>query len=106
MSQTKYIFFDIDGTLTEGNLSSWDYVTIGLGLKLEVHHKILKRLGKKELALQAAIDELSKYWKSSNKATLPEFNSILDSIKLRTNTDLIIKELTKKGYKSILYEFE
>lgn len=102
MNNSKYIFFDIDGTLTEGNFSSWDYITIGLGLDLKVHHNILKKLKENQITLQNAINALSLYWKSSNKANKKEFLTILNSIKLRKNSENTIQELKNNGYKIIL----
>ncbi len=102
MSKIKYIFFDIDGTLTEGELTSWDYITVGLGLDLKVHHDILKRIGENKISIQQAIDELSTYWRSTKNATKESFCEIFKTVAIRKDAINSIAQLRLKGYKSIL----
>lgn len=98
----KYIFFDIDGTLTESGLTSWDLITIGLGLDLQIHHNILEALRDKKMSLQNAIDELSAYWISSGHATKSEFKKFAHNSILRTDAQSTIKQLKTLDYSIIL----
>ena len=90
------VVFDIDGTLTPE--TSWFVLTEGLGASSEEHRRIFQALGKGELSLEVAQQELLTLWQQTGNANKPFIRSLFETQVLHLESQEIIDYIKGRGY--------
>lgn len=87
------IIFDLDETLTPEGFTTWNNMTMKLGLPIEKHHAILKKFKNKELTVDEAIQAIVDLWNSSKSFSKKKFLEIANSTDLRPDAERVINYL-------------
>jgi HAD superfamily phosphoserine phosphatase-like hydrolase len=99
----KVIFIDVDGTITEGNITAWRIIDMGLGVSEEVHKKVLTDFTDGVMSKEDAVLAIIDLWRSSGKATRKNIvNALKQNLEVREGAYEFVNNMMKKGIKVVL----